>query len=151
MIRRLEHVGISVADLGRSIAFYRDLLGLEVVFRDRFEGSRYAMLLGFDRVSGTVALLEKGNIRIELFEFADPEPRCGKADRPVCDHGITHFCLAVENIEGEYDRLSAAGTRFHGPPVTFPGVGKAAYGRDPDGNVFELIEIYSPDSSSLSQ
>ena len=39
------------------------------------------------------------------------------------------------------EKLAAAGVRFHGPVVTFPGGIKAAYGRDPDGNVFELMEF----------
>jgi catechol 2,3-dioxygenase-like lactoylglutathione lyase family enzyme len=60
--------------------------------------------------------------------------------RPVCDHGITHICLDVVDIDTEYERLRAAGMTFHCPPQ---GVGalRATYGRDPDGNVVELLEV----------
>ena len=52
----------------------------------------------------------------------------------------THFCMAVSDIEQEYARLVAAGVRFQCPPLKFDGVGWATHGRDPDGNIFELIE-----------
>jgi hypothetical protein len=60
--------------------------------------------------------------------------------RPVCDHGITHLCLNVTDIDKEYERLNAAGMRFHCPPQHM-GALKATYGRDPDGNVVELLEV----------
>ena len=58
----------------------------------------------------------------------------------MCDHGITHFCVRVIGIDDMFARLSAAGASFHCPPLKFEGVGTATYGRDPDGNVFELFE-----------
>jgi catechol 2,3-dioxygenase-like lactoylglutathione lyase family enzyme len=63
----------------------------------------------------------------------------------VCDHGITHIALDVRNIGAEYERLSAAGMRFHCPPLDM-GTVKATYGRDPDGNVVELQEILDDES-----
>jgi catechol 2,3-dioxygenase-like lactoylglutathione lyase family enzyme len=63
----------------------------------------------------------------------------------VCDHGITHIALDVRDIHAEYERLSAAGMRFHCPPLDMGGI-KATYGRDPDGNVVELQEILTQDS-----
>ena len=45
MISGMNHVGISVANLDRSIAFYRDLLGMEVVIQTTFEDERYERIL----------------------------------------------------------------------------------------------------------
>ena len=48
--------------------------------------------------------------------------------------------LDVTNIEDEYERLLKNGVKFHSPPQDFGEV-KATYGRDIDGNVFEIQEI----------
>ena len=141
MIKGINHIGISVSNLDRSIEFYRELLGLEVAVRRVFEGAQYERLLALRGTRGTVALLKSHNAQIELFEFTNPSPKPGDPNRPVCDHGITHICVEVTDIEGEYERLKAAGVTFHCNPLDFSGVAKAIYGRDPDGNVFELLEI----------
>ena len=63
----------------------------------------------------------------------------------MCDHGITHLCLDVSDIDAEYARLKGAGMRFHCPPQDL-GAARATYGRDPDGNVVELQEVMEPTS-----
>ena len=140
MIRALNHVGVSVASLARSIPFYRDLLGMEVIREREFSGDPYEKILGLIGARGKLAILQAGTMRIELFEFFHPTPKPAEHLRPVCDHGITHFCIEVSDVEQEYERLSGAGVSFHCPPIEFSGVAKATYGRDPDGNVFELLE-----------
>ncbi|MFL6601918.1 MAG: VOC family protein [Steroidobacteraceae bacterium] len=141
MIISLNHIGISVANLERSIAFYRDGLGMELVFEDVFEGAQYERILGLKGATGKVAVLKVGNIQIELFEFLHPPPKPNDPNRPVCDHGITHFCIEVTDIDGYYKRLNSVGATFHCAPLLFAGEGTATYGRDPDGNVFELLEL----------
>lgn len=143
MIKGMDHVGISVSDLDRGLAFYRDLLGMEVVVQGAFDGEQYETLLNLRGVRGRVVLLRRGNFQIELFEFGHPDPKPSDSMRPVCDHGITHFCLEVTNIHEEYERLKAAGVHFHCPPLKFFGKAFATYARDPDGNVFELFEMIS--------
>jgi catechol 2,3-dioxygenase-like lactoylglutathione lyase family enzyme len=145
MIRGLNHVGISVANLDRSVGFYRDLLGMEVVFHGEFAGEQYETILALEGARGRVALLKSGNLQIELFEFSHPVPKRGDPRRPACDHGLTHFCIEVADIEGEYERLKAVGVPFHCPPLDFFGAEKATYGRDPDGNLFELLQMSSTD------
>ena len=66
-------------------------------------------------------------------------------NRPACDAGITHICFDVINVDEEYERLLDAGITFHTPPVDVGGVVRTTYGRDPDGNIFELQEIIAPD------
>jgi len=140
VIRGLGHVGISVVNIGRSVDFYQKCLGMELVVQTTFEGARYEQVLGLKGAKGKVALLKAGEMQVELFEFSEPCPRALDPKRPVCDHGITHFCVEVTDIEGEYERLKEAGVSFHCPPVDFGGIARATYARDPDGNVFELRE-----------
>ena len=79
-----------------------------------------------------------GDFRLELFEYSSPTPRESDANRPVCDHGLTHFSFEVTDVQAVYDRLKKAGMRFHCPPEKLGDLGTATYGRDPDGNVIEL-------------
>jgi catechol 2,3-dioxygenase-like lactoylglutathione lyase family enzyme len=140
MIKGMRHVGMSVSSLDRSLAFYRDLLGMEIVGQGPFGGEQYETILGLSGARGRVALLRSGDLQIELFEFAHPAPASQNRQRPVCDHGISHFCVEVTDIDRLYESWLSAGVYFHCPPLTFFGTVKATYGRDPDGNVFELIE-----------
>lgn len=136
----MSHVGLSVVDLKRSVKFYRDVLGMELMDEGVFGGERYETMLRLQGVAGRIASLRCADVAIELFEFAVPAPQSCNQPRRICDHGISHFCIEVVDIESEYARLLAAGVVFHSPPLRFPGPIRATYGRDPDGNVFELIE-----------
>jgi catechol 2,3-dioxygenase-like lactoylglutathione lyase family enzyme len=140
VIRGLHHVGISVADLERTILFYRHLFGMQVIVRKPFSGPRYEAILGLSGVQGKLAVLRGRNLELELFEFSHPRPIPKGRSRPVCDHGITHICLEVANIVDEYERLKAAGVAFHSPQVRFSQNEAATYARDPEGNVLELLE-----------
>jgi catechol 2,3-dioxygenase-like lactoylglutathione lyase family enzyme len=148
MIRGIHHTAISTGDLDRALRFYRDLLGLEVVSEFQWpKGSAVAdRITGLEGSSARAAMLRAGNAFVELFEYAAPQPRPGDPARPVCDHGITHICLDVSDLDAEYSRLQAAGMKFHCPPQELGGGVKTTYGRDPDGNVIELQEISSPES-----
>jgi catechol 2,3-dioxygenase-like lactoylglutathione lyase family enzyme len=79
-----------------------------------------------------------------VFEFSSPTPKPQDLDRPVIDHGFTHICVAVDDAGAECTRLEALGVRLHCPVIQsdLPAVG--TYGRDPDGNVFEILEVRDP-------
>ncbi|MFV0276164.1 MAG: VOC family protein [Parahaliea sp.] len=142
MIRGVHHVAISTPRLERLLAFYRDQLGFEEVQRVTWpQGTtQIDSVLALRDSSARQAMLRSSNLCLELFEFATPEPLPMNPDRPVCNHGHTHICMDVVDIDSEYQRLLAAGVRFHAPPQDFGDV-RATYARDPDGNVFELQEI----------
>jgi catechol 2,3-dioxygenase-like lactoylglutathione lyase family enzyme len=59
----------------------------------------------------------------------------------VCDHGITHLCLDVDDLDADYKRLLGAGVTFHSPPQDLGAGVRTCYGRDPDGNVVELQQL----------
>ncbi len=149
MIRAVHHTAISTGDLERSVAFYRDLLGFEEVTAFAWEQGAESIdrLTGLESSAARVALLRLENAFVELFEYSAPPPTRGDPARPVCDHGITHLCLEVTELDAEYQRLSDAGMRFHCAPIDAGEVGvRAVYGRDPDGNVVELLEVTDPAS-----
>jgi catechol 2,3-dioxygenase-like lactoylglutathione lyase family enzyme len=142
MILGIHHTAISTGDIERSLRFYRDLLGFTEVFSSTWGiGTETTdRIVGLKDSSARVVMLRAGNACVELFQYATPEPKPGDANRPVCDHGITHLCLQVSDIDAEYSRLKAAGMRFHCEPQNVGNL-RATYGRDPDGNVVELLEV----------
>jgi catechol 2,3-dioxygenase-like lactoylglutathione lyase family enzyme len=143
MIHGIHHVAISTGDMERALRFYRDTLG----FEQAWEGSWPSGTPVADRITaldGSAArqvMLRSGNAFVELFEYAAPEARPGDPARPVNDHGITHLCLDVTDLDAEYERLSAAGVRFHCEPQDLGAGVRTTYARDPDGNVVELQEL----------
>lgn len=141
MIGALHHVGISTPDIDRAIAFYTSLFGFEVIdlggwgpgndVRDR--------QLHATGSSARSAMMQREGMRLELREYTHPAGRPKTPDAPAVDHGINHFCFAVDDVWAEYERLSAAGVLFDCEPLEVsPGV-TLTYGRDPDGNVIELL------------
>lgn len=149
MIHGINHVAISTPDIERLRGFYVDLLGFEEVFRLNWEVGHRELdaITGLEDSSARIVMLKCGNACVELFEYASPPPKSGDANRPVNDHGITHLCLQVTDIEAEHARLAEAGMRFHCTPQRLGDI-RATYGRDPDGNVVELLEV--PADSALA-
>jgi catechol 2,3-dioxygenase-like lactoylglutathione lyase family enzyme len=142
MIRGIHHTAISTADLERSLRFYRDLLGFEVLYTFAWEAGTKAadQITGLKDSAARLAMVKAGNACIEIFQYSSPAPKFAEPMRPVCDHGFTHICLDVTDIDAEYERLKSAGMMFHCPPQDLRGV-RVTYGRDPDGNVVELREV----------
>jgi len=145
VILGLHHIGIATDDVGAAVGFYRDLLGFEPVAEGAWEpgSARHDALTALTGSAARYIVLRRGHTYLELFAYSAPRPRPGDPDRPVSDAGLTHLCLAVDDIEAEYRRLRAASVRFHTEPGP-PGPLRATYGRDPEGNVFELIQFRDP-------
>ncbi len=151
MIHGIHHTAISSSDIERSLHFYRDLLGFEEMFKLNWEVGDKTLddITGLTDSSARVVMLKAANACVELFEYATPAPKPADDRRPVCDHGITHLCLQVSDIEGEYNRLKAAGMVFHCPPQSVGDSLRVTYGRDPDGNVVELLEVIGDSEMSV--
>ena len=139
MIERLEHVGLSVADLDRSIAFYRDVLGFKVIRVLECAGeSRLGEIVGLPGCTTRIAHLDLNDSMIELFEYQDPRGRPIAPDRTQADHGFIHVGLTSNDVLGDCARLKAQGIKFLSEPVEFrPGVW-VVYFYGPDGEVCEM-------------
>ena len=142
MIVGFHHAAISTPDLDRSAGFYKDVIGCREAWTFSWEAGSEAAdaMTGLKDSAARAVMLQLGESFLEIFEFSSPAPRHGDPSRPVCDHGITHICLQVRNLHDEHDRMKAAGMKFMSPPLTQE-TGYVVYGRDPDGNVVELIEF----------
>ncbi len=140
MILGIHHAAISTPDLDRALEFYCGILGFTVASRmDWPQGTELPdTIMGLKGSAARQAKLRAGNCFLELFEFSNPEPQ--HHERAIQDHGITHLCLHVRDLDAEVARLAAVGIRFRSDPQRRSSH-NSVYGHDPDGNVLELLEV----------
>jgi lactoylglutathione lyase len=143
------HTGISVSDLERSIAFYRDDLGLELITRWDSSQEYLRTVVGFPDAELRIALLRVpaaagagAGHHIELLEYR--VPRGQRGDARTCNPGNAHVAFVVEDLDRVYAELSAKGVRFKSAPVAIThgrNTGaKAVYLLDPDDVTLELVQ-----------
>lgn len=146
MLKSFDHVGFTVYDLDRSLVFYRDLLGLEVLWERVYEEEYVRMLVGYPtlRLKCAFLRLPGSSTTLELLEYQNV-PR-SKVDMHRANPGNAHLCLSVDNLDTLYERLKAEGVDF----VSAPGVStagpykgtKTVYLHDPDGISLQFMELH---------
>ena len=105
MIHGIHHTCITVSDLERSIEFYRDLLGLELVMTEESErsGDDRSKALGVAKAKVKLAILRAADAQVELIEYVTASGR--PYDRRNNDVGAMHIAFKVEDIDAMYQRL----------------------------------------------
>lgn len=138
----IEHVALSVSDLDRSIAFYRENFDFEVRHViDSPPEKRLGDIVGMPGASARIAHLYCGEFMLELFEYRDPRGRPEPADRTQADHGLIHIGFRSRDIHADVRRLRERGVAFFGDPVEYrPGVW-VVYFHGPDREVLELRQL----------
>jgi lactoylglutathione lyase len=143
-IEGVSHFGIQVASLERSIAFYRDLLGLEMLAHWVRDQPYIQDLVGYPGVELQVAIFRFPNSEsfLEVLEYRNVEKNA--VDTSTANPGTAHFCLYVPDLDALHERLLGAGVEFVSgvkSPTIGPNKGaKAIYMIDPDGIRVELLE-----------
>ena len=142
MIIGLHHAGFVVEDLEKAVAFYRDVVGLEV--RSRYEriGPGIEHVIGYEGTHLNIAHMGAagGTHTLELIQYLNPPPDARSSEeRSVL--GATHLAIQVDDIEESFARLVAGGARRLNPPIELAPGRTACYLQDPDGNWLELIQI----------
>jgi catechol 2,3-dioxygenase-like lactoylglutathione lyase family enzyme len=122
--KALDYVGLTVADIDRSLRFYCDGLGLELLRRRERGGGT------------TSAVLRVGNQEMNLFANPGYSAGSGSNNPP----GLDHFCLEIESasIDELIATLAQAGIAVAKPPVKRSD-GTSLFVSDPDGCRVELI------------
>jgi len=141
-----RHISITVADLERSLRWYRDLLGLELISRQRNQNAYTEQLIGMPGAVLEIAFLalpHHESLALELIEYV--QPRGDAVELPTNVPGVAHIAFVVADIDAALDRLaSGAGAGPVSPPVEIDrGANRgmrACYVRDPDGFTLELMQ-----------
>jgi catechol 2,3-dioxygenase-like lactoylglutathione lyase family enzyme len=137
--RLVNHVGITVSDLEASAAFYRDVVGMEIVrcgtkptggeWFDTLTDSRGAVING-------IVLAAEG-FALQLVQYFE-----GGEQRPMTGHsrvGNVHLCINVDGLDQKHAEIVASGKWNPTPIVDLPIPGQRSfYVRDPDGVPIEF-------------
>ena len=141
MIRSLGHVGLGVADLERSLEFYRDFLGMEVIMELDADDGRIGRVIGIGGAKCKIVHLKKGETVLELFHYYEPEGKNKARSLSQTDHGLIHIGFEVNDFHAHVEELRKRNVEFLGEPMEFrPGVW-IVYFRGPDGEVCELRQL----------
>ena len=98
MLQQIDHIGIAVKNLDETLAFYRQVMGLEVSSSEVFNGMK-------------VAFLRIGDSELELLEDTTPD---GAIARHIAKRGegIQHVAYRVADIEQALQEMRAKGVEL---------------------------------------
>ncbi len=127
---RLDHVMLRVMDLNRSLAFYRDTLGMQVLRQVDYEAGQFTnVFLSFDANTESSLELTYNWQQTEAYEK-------GRV--------FGHLALMVDDVHAAVAALEQAGVRIKTPPKQMAhGTRTIAFVLDPDDNLIELLEPLS--------
>lgn len=126
----IDHAAFQVADLDRSIRFYKETLGLEHLFTtlDEEHRERFAY---FQIGGGKLELLQLLDDAGAPVEYLAPTP-----EPPYCPH----LAIGTDDLGRMLETLKERGIPILSGPFETPGKVKWVYISDPDSNVLEYVE-----------
>lgn len=141
----INHIGLSVKDLDKALAFYQQASGFELVRREKITANPAAdKLFARDNVAYEVAVLKAPNMLFELTEFSHNADAISQR-MPAQGPGMTHTCFQSPMDESGFDKFVKAGADVlsrYDQPVDLGGYGVTyAYAYDPEGNMIELEQL----------
>jgi catechol 2,3-dioxygenase-like lactoylglutathione lyase family enzyme len=128
----LDHAGLLVSDVERSLRFYTEVLGLEEVPRPSTFDFPGAWVAVGDQQLHLIGEAEPGRVRRVHPGYDASEAAAGYA---------SHLALVVEDVDAMLERMSRAGTEPAAPARSRGDGVRQAYVRDPDGYIVELMQV----------
>lgn len=149
MIRDFHHTVLLVTDFDRSLDFYCNTLGFELISRDEDRrGPFLDQMFGMSGVVIKLSLLRAGGEIIEVIEPVAPAELKAVTDRSDTPRGIARIGWEVNEIEEMVADLKAKGVEFVSDIVDMTvghyAGGKVVFFRDPDGILLELQQPAVP-------
>ena len=140
-VRRLDHVGITVADLDSVTAFFVDL-GLEVEGRTFVEGEFIDTVIGIPDSRTEIVMLRPpgGGTGVELASFVRPDHEPGSPTAMATELGMRSVCFEVDDLHAALDGLAANGYGLVGGIGQHENTWRMAQVRGPEGIVVSLTE-----------
>ncbi|OIP88285.1 MAG: methylmalonyl-CoA epimerase [Syntrophaceae bacterium CG2_30_58_14] len=96
-MKKIEHIGVAVQNIEKSIPLFRDLLGIPI-----------EKVYASDAIKTKIAFFPLGDATIELIEAMDPSSPVAKFIQKRGE-GIHHICFGVENVEAALRHFEAKG------------------------------------------
>jgi lactoylglutathione lyase len=124
----IDYIALFVVDVDRSIAFYRDVLGIKFPKPPKHGGAEGL----------------SGNLKIGIYDRSWLDKLFG--DRPEISSDITRnshaflLSMPVSDLEAFYQMLVVAEVEVISPPQTMPWGQTIVFFKDPDGNLLEAVQ-----------
>ncbi len=141
-------VGMTVTDMDRSIAFYRDVLTFRVTSDSEVSGDAFERLSGVFGARARIVQLRLADESIELTQYLTPRGRPIPVDSRSNDAWFQHVAIIVTDMDATYRQLRAlhvehASTGPQRLPDSNPNAGgiQAFYFKDPDAHVLEVLQF----------
>ena len=141
-VRRFDHVGITVADLGHVTAFFVGL-GLEVEGGPMaVEGEFLDTVIGIPDSRTEIVMLRPpdGGTRLELSSFSRPDHEPGSPTAMANELGLRNVAFEVDDLQATVDGLAADGYGLVGDIGEYENSWRMAYVRGPEGIIVSLAE-----------
>jgi len=150
-VEAVVEVGFTVADLARSVAFFRDVLDFEKLAEAEVSGVEASRLHGVTGMRARVARLRLGAERLVLTQVLQPRGRSMPAGSRSNDRWFQHVAIIVSDMDRAHRRLREHRVVSISPaPQTLPawnpkaGGIRAFYFQDADGHPLEVLQ-FPPD------
>jgi len=141
-------VGMTVSNMDRSVAFFRDVLTFEPISDLEVAGAEYDRLQGVFGTRMRIVRMRLGDEQIELTEYLTPRGRAIPVDSRSHDRWFQHVAIIVSDMDAAYARLRKHSVEHSSPepqrlPDWNPAAGgiKAFYFKDPDGHPLEILQF----------
>src|SRR5262249_4135362 len=131
-VTMVNHIGLTVSDLDVSTAFYRAVVGMEVVKQYPVAGDDwFRILTENDGAVVQAAMLRLGTLQLQLVQYHAGGGAGGTGHEVL---GGLHLCIAVDDVDAARASIEATGRYHVGPTVRrVPYGGRSFYVHDPDG------------------
>jgi catechol 2,3-dioxygenase-like lactoylglutathione lyase family enzyme len=140
-IRRFDHVGVTVADLGAVTAFFV-ALGLEIEGRTFVEGEFIDTVTGIPGSRTEIVMLRPpdNGTAVELSSFVRPSPVAGSPGAMANEIGLRSIAFVVDDLGAAVDQAASAGYGLVGGIGEYEGSWRMAYVRGPEGIIVALAQ-----------
>lgn len=147
-VKRMDNVGIVVADLDAAIEFFIEL-GLKLEGRAPIEGEWADGVTGLRSQRVEIAMMRTpdGHSRIELSRFLAPAVVADHRTAPVNALGYLRVMFAVEDIDDTLARLRKRGAEIVGKVVQYEEAYRLCYIRGPEGILIGLAQELEPQTT----
>lgn len=147
-VKRMDNVGIVVADLDAAIEFFTEL-GLNLEGRAPIEGDWADGVTGLRGMRVEIAMMRTpdGHSRLELSRFLSPPVVADHRNAPVNSLGYLRVMFTVVDIDDTLARLRKRGAEVVGEVVQYQDSYRLCYLRGPEGILIGLAQELVPQAS----
>ena len=140
----VHHIGVTVADMDRAVAFWERLLGATSRDRGVLRGPQLGTMVGYPGIHIEACWIDlPGGMALELLRYLERDE--APYDPGTAHPGNVHVCLPVDDMDAAHAHAVACGATAVSERAIDVAAGpragtRLAYLRDPDGVTIELVQ-----------